>query len=472
MAQGTPDAGREAQAFRPASAKPPYNRDAEEIVVGCMLLDPGTVLDLCRGEYGITGESFYLGANRLLFETIAEMYGAGEQVEAGSLIVTLEGRGRLEEAGGAEGVVGIVEHAASTAYAEFYIKQVADLHLRRRVLDAARRVTEQCYTPDVETGQLLSAAESTFLQLSEGRKRTMKSWHDLTKDEMKELIELSNGKKVSGVSTGFVDLDEMLLGMQPSDLLILAARPSMGKTALALNIAENVATGRRKLAPKPVGVFSLEMSASSLARRMICGRAGVSAHNLAGGQGMSKEAQERLTQATSDLMDAPIYVDDTAGLEVDEMRSRARRMRSQHGVELIVVDYLQLMNCSARARDGRQQETAAISQGLKAMAKELQIPVLVLSQFSRAPETRGKDAIPKLSDLRDSGAIEQDADVVMLLRRPSYYYKNGAKESTDERLAIVDVAKHRNGPVGEVRMNFEAAFARFDNRQEAADAVP
>ena len=276
---------------------------------------------------------------------------------------------------------------------------------------------------------------------------------------------LSEKKSLTGISTGFVDIDAKLLGMQKSDLLILAARPSMGKTSLALNIAENVATGARRQPVRPVAVFSLEMSAEALVRRMICCRAHVSAKDLSTGRlGASDHAQ--LVQAADELSRAPIYVDDTAGLEVEELRSRARRLKRKYGIEFIVVDYLQLLNCSARARDGRQQETAAISQNLKAMAKELQVPVLVLSQFSRAPESRGKDAIPKLSDLRDSGAIEQDADIVFLLRRPSYY-KEG-KDSDDLTLAIVDVAKHRNGPTGEVRLNFFADYTRFDNRIEAA----
>ena len=276
---------------------------------------------------------------------------------------------------------------------------------------------------------------------------------------------LSEKKSLTGISTGFVDIDAKLLGMQKSDLLILAARPSMGKTSLALNIAENVATGARRQTPLPVAVFSLEMSAEALVRRMICCRARVSAKDLSTGRlGAGDHAQ--LVQAADELSRAPIYVDDTAGLEVEELRSRARRLKRKYGIQFIVVDYLQLLNCSARARDGRQQETAAISQNLKAMAKELQVPVLVLSQFSRAPENRGKEAIPKLSDLRDSGAIEQDADIVFLLRRPSYY-KEG-KDSDDLTLAIVDVAKHRNGPTGEVRLNFFADYTRFDNRIEAA----
>jgi replicative DNA helicase len=260
----------------------------------------------------------------------------------------------------------------------------------------------------------------------------------------------------------------MLLGLQPSDLIVLAARPSMGKTSLALNIAENIALGARKLDPRPVAVFSLEMSAESLVRRMICCHARVSAQELSSGRIGAPEHSQLITAADT-LRQAPIYVDDTAGLEAMDLRARARRLKRKYGIQFIVVDYLQLMNYSKFAAEGRQRETAAISQALKGMAKELKVPVLVLSQLSRAPETREKTAVPKLSDLRDSGAIEQDADVVMLLRRPCKYKDD--KEAGDLRLSIVDIAKHRNGATGEVRLDFEDRYTKFSNRQEGVDGA-
>ena len=459
--------GREASAARPGALLPPFSEEAEAIALGAVLLDPETMLDLCR-VHQLVPESFYLSGHRTIYEAMLELAASHRPIEIPALVELLTQTGRLEAAGGEDALLSIVSRATSVAYAEYYIKRVFENHLLRRVLDAAREVTESCYRADLGAEGVLERAESAFFSLSENRAGTEKSWRDLVKQEMVEAERLLSEKKsLTGISTGFVDIDAKLLGMQKSDLLILAARPSMGKTSLALNIAENVATGARRQTPLPVAVFSLDMSAAALVRRMICCRARVSAKDLSTGRlGAGDHAQ--LVQAADELSRAPIYVDDTAGLEVEELRSRSRRLKRKYGIQFIVVDYLQLLNCSARARDGRQQETAAISQNLKAMAKELQVPVLVLSQFSRAPENRGKEAIPKLSDLRDSGAIEQDADIVFLLRRPSYY-KEG-KDSDDLTLAIVDVAKHRNGPTGEVRLNFFSDYTRFDNRIEAPGA--
>ena len=261
--------------------------------------------------------------------------------------------------------------------------------------------------------------------------------------------------------TGYADLDKILMGLQPSDMIVLAARPSMGKTSLALNIAENIALGIAGGESCPVAVFSLEMSKEQLVRRMICSHARVPSHKLQGGY-ISREFHGQLIAAADALMKAPIFLDDTAGLEALELRSRARRIKRKHDIQLIVVDYLQMLSYPQFAREGRQRETAAISGALKAMAKELRIPVLVLSQLSRAPEQRSDDGKPRLSDLRDSGAIEQDADVVLMLRRPSVYAEEG--EAMDEKLAEVEVAKHRNGPTGKVDFNFEREYTRFENR--------
>ena len=251
-------------------------------------------------------------------------------------------------------------------------------------------------------------------------------------------------------------------------MIVLAARPSMGKTSLAMNIAENVALGINSRDEKEhaVGIFSLEMSSGALAERMLCGHAGVPSFQLQSGY-VSPDFHGRLVQSASVLRSAPVYMDDTGGLDVMELRARARRMKKKHNIELIVIDYLQLLYCKEYSHQGRQLETSAISSNIKAMAKELDLPVLVLSQLSRAPEQRDKEGRPKLSDLRDSGAIEQDADVVLMLRRPCRY--PGTDGCEDERLAIVDVVKHRNGPTGQVFMNFEDKLTRFQDRQHGVD---
>jgi replicative DNA helicase len=283
--------------------------------------------------------------------------------------------------------------------------------------------------------------------------------------EIEKIYALKKG--LTGIPTGFHDLDRILLGLQPSDMIVLAARPSMGKTSLALNIVENVALGLGgDHEARPVAVFSLEMAREQLVRRMICSHAEVPSHKLAGGY-ISAEYHGRLMNSASALNKAKIMLDDSAGLEALELRSRARRLKRRFDIQLVVVDYMQMLNFPQFASEGRQRETAAISGALKGMAKELKIPVLVLSQLSRAPETRSTMAIPRLSDLRDSGSIEQDADVVLLLRRPCKYPDDPDHEDTT--LAVVEVAKHRNGPTGIFKMNFEEEYTRFESRATGVD---
>lgn len=290
--------GREASAARPGALLPPYSEEAEAIALGAVLLDPETMLDLCR-VHQLVPESFYLSGHRTIYEAMLEMAAAHRPLEIPALVEHLTQTGRLEAAGGEDALLAIVSRATSVAYAEYYIKRVFENHLLRRVLDAAREVTESCYRADLGAEGVLERAESAFFALSENRAGTEKPWRDLVKQEMVEAERLLSEKKsLTGISTGFVDIDAKLLGMQKSDLLILAARPSMGKTSLALNIAENVATGARRQPVRPVAVFSLEMSAEALVRRMICCRAHVSAKDLSTGRlGVSDHAQ--LVQAAS-----------------------------------------------------------------------------------------------------------------------------------------------------------------------------
>ena len=430
-------------------------------MLGCALQDAARVLDLCI-ERQISPESFYVQRHQALYEAMLGLHEARKPVDFVTVAERLRETSQLEAVGGEDELARLIAGTPTTAHAEYYLQRVYENHLLRRIIDAARAVTEDCYKGETEAESLLSEAEAAFFGLSERKVGVERTWKQLIELEAIEVERLITEKKgLTGVTTGFMDIDRKLLGMQAGDLIILAARPSMGKTSLALNIAEHVALGARNQPPKPVAVFSLEMSAESLVRRMVCCHAGVPAQNLSTGN-VGTEEHGLLVGAMDVLAKAPIYVDDTAGLEALDLRARARRLKRKYGVELIVVDYLQLMNFSKFAAEGRQRETAAISQALKGMAKELKVPVLVLSQLSRAPETREKTAVPKLSDLRDSGAIEQDADVVMLLRRPCKYPAD--KDSGDERLAILDIAKHRNGPTGEVKLDFEDRFTRFSNR--------
>ena len=464
---GTGESGPGARALRPGDRVPPHSEDAERAVLGCALQDAARILDLCI-ERQIAPESFYVRRHQCLYEAMLALHAERKPVDFVTVVDRLRETQLLDGVGGEEELARLIDGTPTTAHAEYYVQRVYENHLLRRIIDAARAVTENCYQGEAEAESQLSAAEEAFYSLSEQRIASERTWGSLVNAEMKEVETLISEKKgITGVSTGFADIDRMLLGMQGGDLIVLAARPSMGKTSLALNVAEHVAMGTRGQPARPVAVFSLEMSAESLVRRMICCRAEVSAQSLS--TGLVGQAEHRkLISAADALRSAPIFVDDTAGLEAMDLRARARRLKRKYGVQFIVVDYLQLMNFSKFAGENRQRETAAISQALKGMAKELKVPVLVLSQLSRAPETREKTAVPKLSDLRDSGAIEQDADVVMLLRRPCMYKDD--KEHDDLRLAILDIAKHRNGPTGEVRLDFDGRFTRFDSRKEGLDS--
>lgn len=457
---------------------PPHSAEAERGVLGSILLDVGNdnrVLDLCT-ENGINEDAFFTPAHRLLFETLSEMSRAGVTIDPLTLNERLRALNRLEEIGGAATLQALIDETPTAAHAEYYINIVRSKHLLRAVIACARDAERRCFDEAVSADLILGEVEQKFLGIADRRDGTGLSWPQAINNTMghiDRLFSLGPGA-VAGLPTGFSNLDKKLKGMRNGEMIVLAARPSMGKTSLAMNIAECVARGKDICGlamkgdhdrPHAVAVFSLEMSTESLAMRMLCGFAGVPGFQIDQGLINPKKINQQLTRAASDLAKAPIYVDDTGGLDVMDMRARARRMKKRYKIELIVIDYLQLCNCREFAKQGRQIETSQISGQIKAMAKELNLPVMVLSQLSRAPEQRGdKSNKPKLSDLRDSGAIEQDADVALLLRRPCKAH--GGEESEDLRLAIVDVAKHRNGPTGEVRLNFEDALTRFSDRTD------
>jgi replicative DNA helicase len=445
---------------------PPYSEEAERGVLGSLLLDAQHVLDFCRVNQ-LKSSSFYVPVHQQLFEHIATMADEGRPVDLLTFGDYLKPLGLLEKIGGPLFLERLVDSTPSAAHAEYYIGIVRENDLLRQMIRQAQKTIEACYAREGDSESLLNETEQAFYDIAHASHRDQIDWGKLvqaTHEHIEEIIR--SNKDLTGLPTGFADIDRMTRGLQPGDLIIIAARPSMGKTALALNIAENAALHHEK--QHPIAVFSLEMSAEALVRRMICCRASISAHSLGRGY-LAKELHAQLIASVDRLMKAPIVVDDSAGLEVSELRSRARQLKRKHNIEMIVVDYLQLLHCRAASREGRQNEVAAISSELKVMAKELKVPVLCLSQLSRAPESRDKTSgVPKLSDLRDSGAIEQDADVVCLLRRPCYYKDDPDHE--DKSLAIVDIAKQRNGPTGEVRLNFFADFTRFEDRLEARGA--
>ncbi|MDE3275875.1 MAG: replicative DNA helicase [Verrucomicrobiota bacterium] len=462
---------------------PPHSAEAERGVLGSILLDAETgedtrVLDLCL-THGIEPESFFDPRHRIIFETLLEMSRETLPVDGVTLIERLRARGRLESVGGLPVVEALISGTPTSAHAEYYIDIVRQKHVLRKLISTAQETERKCYDGDGRNADvILGEAESAFLGIG-GETSTKTDWKtaiDRTFKSIERLFE-STGM-IEGLPTGFKYIDEKLLGLKPAEMIVIAARPSVGKTSFAMNIAECVALGTdingRKFEgengrPHPVLIFSLEMDAESLAKRMLCGRAHVSSWRIARNLMAATEkadATASLIRAAGELKRAPIYIDDASGLDVSDLRARARRMKRQHGIELIVIDYLQLCQCREVSKQGRQIEVSRISGSIKSMAKELHIPVIVLSQLSRANEQRGdKNEVPKLSDLRDSGAIEQDADVVMMLRRPSMVRATRDDVET-QNLAIVDIAKHRNGEVGDVKMNFFRDYVRFGDRSQ------
>ncbi len=447
---------------------PPYSEEAERGVLGSALLDSARVVDLCI-QHGVRRDAFYVESHRLVFNALENMINEGKPIDLLTVGQYLQGQNLLDRAGGETYLEELVDSTPTSAHADYYIQIVRDKYLLRRIIDRSREAIEKCYRDEQDAKGILHETEESFFDIGDVSNQAVAPWADLIKNSMEEIENIyQNRTGITGLYTGYKDLDGKLLGLHKSDMIILAARPSMGKTSLGMNIAENVALGKGPdHTPRAVAIFSLEMSREQLVRRMICSHAHVSSHKLNGGF-ISQVNHGQLMQAADALMKAPIYLDDSAGLTALDIRARARRLKRMCDVELIVVDYLQMVHFPQYAKEGRQREVAAISGAMKAMAKELRVPVLVLSQLSRAPETRDRLAIPKLSDLRDSGSIEQDADVVALLRRPCKYPDD--TESDDISLAVLDIAKHRNGPTGEVRLHFEEDFTRFEDRAHGVDA--
>ncbi|HEY5621856.1 MAG TPA: replicative DNA helicase [Pontiella sp.] len=443
---------------------PPHSEEAERGVLGSILLDPEGALDKCLAKR-LNADCFFDRRHQVLFEHLVDIDQSNRPLDAITVAEWLKEKNAVEKVGGYDYLVQLQESTLVAAHVEHYCDIVIEKKLYRSLIDHANETMDAAYRGELDAAALIGEAESSLFKLSEHGIDEIPSWNQSVKNAFSEIENSDPNEVIKGVTTGYVGLNNQLGGLAKTDMIVLAARPAMGKTSLALNIAENAALGIHAHGNKgvAVGVFSLEMSREQLVKRMLFSHARLPAHRTRGRK-LTPDEHARLTRAVDRLQKARIYIDDTPGLEAVEMRSRARRMKNQYGIELIVIDYLQLMNYSKFSRDGRQRETMAISGVVKAMAKELDIPVIVLSQLSRATEQRGGDNRPKLSDLRDSGAIEQDADVVLLLYRDSYY-KQG-DERNDDISAVVDVAKFRHGATGEVKMNFIRDYTRFEDRTE------
>ena len=446
--------------------RPPYSEEAETAVLGAVLLSRDA---LAKATEFVDETMFFREGHRLLFRAMRMLEQQGNVIDPLTLSDELARQGDLVRAGGKEYINLLIDAVPTAANVEYHAKIIREKALLRRLIEVSTTIVQEAFDGRATAADLLDKAEHRILQVSQQRGvEGFVRIKNLLWPAMEKIDALMQaGGDVTGVPSGFSDLDKLTLGFQPSDLIIVAARPSMGKTALVLNIAQYVALEREI----PVAVFSLEMSKESLATRMLASEGLIDAQKLRSGR-LSTEEYQRLSRAAGLLISAPIYIDDSAGLNLLELRSRARRVKVEHDVKLVVVDYLQLIQGPADS-ESRQQEISAISRSLKILAKELAVPVVALSQLSRAPEQRtGENRRPQLSDLRDSGAIEQDADLVMFIYRQEMYEQPYDEQGNPralsdgtpiEGLAELIVAKQRNGPTGNVKLFFHKHYTRFDN---------
>jgi len=441
----------------PAGLKPPAVPDIEADVLGAMLIEPEAVP---KAIELLTPSSFYLREHSLIFEAMLELFNADEPIDTVTLFQELKRRGVDEKIGGVVYLSKLSQNISSAANVEHHAKIILEKSILRKLISTSHSIASEAYTGSEDAFDILDSAERKIFEITE--EHLKKSYQDMdqaVRDALEyiDAIHLKDFKNIS-VPTGFLDLDDMLGGFQKSDLIIIAARPSMGKTAFALSLARNAAIDHKV----PVLVFSLEMATVQLIIRLLCAEGKIDAQRIRTGKFSSKEEGEKLRRASSKLMSAPIYIDDTPAQTILEIRAKARRLVAEKKVGMIVVDYLQLIQGPSRI-ESREREIAHISRSLKALAKELKIPVIALSQLNRAVESR-TDKRPQLSDLRESGSIEQDADVVMFIHRPERYAQSDSSDFADvEGIAEIIVAKQRNGPTGEVKLTFLKQFTRFES---------
>ncbi len=430
---------------------PPQNLDAEQSILGAILIDEDTLSNVAQK---IKSDDFYDDKHKLIFESMLRLFEKHVPVDLLTLTDDLKARKKLEKVGGSAYLAELTNHVPTSAHSEAYADMVSENSVRRRLIKASGEIAELGYEQDTTVGELLEKAEKEIFSVSnQNIKKDLVSIEEILTDSWDRIEELHKNKgSLRGTTTGYRDLDKITAGLQKSDLIILAARPAMGKTTLVTNLAYNVAT----MARKAVLFFSLEMSKEQLVDRMLADASGVDAWKIRTGN-LNNDDFSKISEAMGSMAEAPILIDDTPGLSVLEMRTKARRAAHDAELGLIIVDYLQLMQSSMRSSDGnRVQEVSEISRGLKLIARELNVPVIALSQLSRTVETRNPK-IPQLADLRESGSIEQDADIVMFIYREAYYNP----ETERENITDLIIAKHRNGPTGKVELYFHPDRLRF-----------
>ena len=442
----------------------PQNLDAERFVLGGILMNDSAYVQVAGL---LEADDFSLEKHRRIFARMGELYVRGERIDRVTLANELMKQNQLESCDGLSYLVSLDDGLPALANLDSYVRIVKDKATLRRIIFTSQKLIDRCIIGDEDPVQLLAAAEENLLKLGDtGNRDALLNPKQIVQDYDGGINAfLDPSKRISGLSTGFTRFDEKSGGLHEGELIILAARPSMGKTALALNIAQHIAT--HPSVQKTVAIFSLEMSKESLLTRMICSRARVDQQKFRAGY-LNSDERRRLQAALMDLVEAPLFIDDSSNTNLMDIHAKLRRLQSEHGRGLVIIDYLQLMSSRSRY-ENRNQEVSALSRGLKLLAKELRVPMLVLSQLSRAPETRPGDHRPQLSDLRESGSIEQDADLVGFIFREEVY-KRDNKEL--EGLAELIIAKQRNGPTGVVNLMFLKEYTKFENRTADLGDLP
>lgn len=446
--------------------KPPQALELEEAILGAVMIERDAiheVIDILKPE------SFYKESHRLIYEAIMELHAKMDPIDLYTVANRLEGKKQLKDIGGAITLADMTEKVGSASHIVSHAKIVAQKYIQRELIRAATEIQKSSFDETKDVDDLIDIAESEIFKVSEGHiKKDVRPSYDIVAEALRNIeLAAKNTDGLNGIPTGFTELDKITSGWQRSDLIIIAARPAMGKTAFVLSMARNASIDFRK----PVAIFSLEMGDVQLITRLIVSESHLDSKKVKTGQ-LSSTEWRHLQDSIVQLSEAPLYIDDTPSLSIFEFRSKARRLKAQYDIDMIIVDYLQLMTGPTDARGNREQEVSAISRSLKAIAKELNIPIIALSQLSRSVETRGGNKRPQLSDLRESGAIEQDADIVAFIHRPGYY---GIKTDEDgneyqEGAAEIIIAKHRNGSTGDVRLRFIDSRAKFENLDDIPHA--
>ncbi len=445
---------------------PPRAVDIEEVVLGALMLEKDAYMNVC--DY-LTPDAFYDDHNAKIYEAIQKLGFNQRPIDMISVTEQLRKDGNLELIGGAVRLAELTGRVWSAANVEYHAKIIAQKYLARRLITFATEVETEAFDEGEDIDELLQRAEGKLFEISQTHLKQEVTQIDPVINEVLEQIQAASNSKtgISGLETGYHDLDKITAGWQPSDLIIIAARPAMGKTAFVLSMAKNMAIDYNT----PVAIFTLEMPNTQLMKRILSNVADLEGEKIKSGS-LTMEEWDRVNDRLRKVFGAPLYLDETPGLSITELRTKARRLVRERGVKLIMIDYLQLMNATGMKFGSREQEVSTISRSLKGLAKELNIPIIALSQLNRSTETR-EDKRPVLSDLRESGAIEQDADMVCFIHRPEYYTKSGEdKDGNDIRgLAELIIAKHRSGAVGDVQLRFVNRFARFENWNESIDKV-